>query len=387
MRLWLVAFSCCIFFLPAIVYSIPVEHETLDIGAKRVSAGRSRNRKSLQNALSQRTGFIANGDESYAALNSDLVAERVADSRDTAETRSTTTSSEEPLSSPSRDDKSNASGQPSHPEAAGLTLQSFMSWLGFKPREGSAADDVEGIREGFGGNKETSLHATSGKNKRSSSKGEAALSEGSDALRDMADYLSEKDEQRLHGNDESPSLDDASDEMVGNTREDTRVSPDSTERKFLSGRGLDSKEVRSSVQELSNENGRAGDALADDDLQETVRSFAKLFAAIDRRLSKSSDREIRNHPSAGAAGVLETSASDMQRGESELGVTKRFRSAYARQPRKLAKAARRTSSERHSKGKARADGPSDIPVQVHETSMMRKNLKNVPQREGDFKYI
>lgn len=179
----------------------------------------------------------------------------------------------------------------------------FLSWLGFN----SDARHLEDIREsspkGF-----HSLHtrrqdvARRERRKRGGfrDKVDPYHDESDATLKDMADYLSEKERSRSLRKGGAQSFDDAPDETPYTGGQDGSYPEAPVKKRQNTEHSMSSSNPMGSIRDSSTGEESSGDwmldhgGLSDVDVRETVRSFARLFAAIDKRLNGHTDEDIHD---------------------------------------------------------------------------------------------
>lgn len=185
----------------------------------------------------------------------------------------------------------------------GSKWKTFLSWIGFNSESKVVNDErdfnskpssiAEALRQANKGRKfrgrEVGLDKYGGLN-----------DEGDATLRDMAEYLNEKERSRASKREQSQSLDDAPDDVPHSHGKDGIYS-DLSEKKRDSKEDISSStNPISSIRESSDIDDKGRDwipdhgGLSDVDVRETVRSFARLFAAIDKRLNGHPDDDIHD---------------------------------------------------------------------------------------------
>jgi hypothetical protein len=299
------ALLCCLLVLPAVVLSIPLQRDVDgDVAPPRhyVAASDYSSRSREGDATSVRTdggardGVVASTQVGAPVLDAGLRGgtDRVVEAVENAdeEEKAAEHAAEPSLSSKERvsdsDDGENRASredQEASPAGAGLSWQSFVAWLGFKAND---AGSVKQIDEGSDGSQASSGASSETTSKRTrSSKRDAVLGEGSDAMRDINEYLSRK-ELRSHAINATPaSLDDPPDEVVDEGSERAATDPDA-------GSGMADINNKGGGVERDVEGNEEAE-LSDEYLRKTVHSLAKFFAALEKRYLAAADEEIRNH--------------------------------------------------------------------------------------------
>lgn len=204
---------------------------------------------------------------------------------------------------PTKESKSSVEEDSKSSEEPESKWSTFLSWIGFNSDAKHAEDIQESSSQGSHSSSTREQDVTSrGSRKRGGvrHKINANNDEGDATLRDMADYLNEKERNRSLRKERPQSFDDASDETPFTSGKEGSYPELPEKKRHSTEQSTSSTDPMSSIRDSSSGEDNVGDwmldhgGLSDIDVRESVRMFARLFAAIDKRLNGHTDEDIHN---------------------------------------------------------------------------------------------